>query len=156
MIRLMIQSQSNTGRHYLFTLIAVCLVLILAIVAWYLLLYLPRLDRRNVLLAQGEKCRNAGEKYHGEDQWKKWDEEVGSTVGLMHAPFEFTFSQKLNTCLGYQEITKNDFTGSIFEKRITDIYKNKTLFIYLPGCSHADCISEADFDKQKNELFKGE
>jgi len=133
--------------------IAISLVLITSLIAWYLLHYLPQIDHRNELIVQREKCREAGEKYYGRKR-EEWNQDMLS-MGLHQEESEFVFNPRLNACLVYSEITQFqvDFKSSVFEKTIKDVYQNKILFNWIRDCSKANCISEIDFDKKKNELF---
>ena len=130
------------------------LVIILSIagisMAHYYLVFLPEKENQDFLFSMKQKCQDSGTKLYEEDF-----KEMGRSA--LFTP-EYAYNQKLNTCLyasGYIQ-------SNSLQKWIKDVHSNKeiVLFMNVDGKILINdkicdiCVSNEEFEKQKQELFK--
>ena len=132
-------------------------VLTIAVSAlYYFVIFLPRQtrqeaqERQEFIFSMKQKCQDAGEKLYTEDV-KELEQ------GTLCVP-EYTYSEKLNTCL---------YAGCYLQKEssqqwIKDSFTNKEIYLFFrigdevmaKGSMCDNCVSLEEFKKRKQELFQ--
>ena len=130
------------------TVLILSLVLISFSIAYYFLVFLPKMDfdlKQQNLVENQIKCSKAGKDYEMKD------EQINSQSALYTAidTAEYVFSQDLGTCL-YREEMSTFINGNLLNNQfnIIDVYSNKVLFNWY---RHYDNKGEVNDERGADE-----
>lgn len=117
---------------------------------YYFAIFLPDQTRREAQLSMKQKCQTVGMKLYEKDVQKLGEYKVCNP--------EFSYNTTLNTCLYFGCSIEKDSDL----KWIRDVFTNKEILWFwrigstvVPNDKSCDiCVSNEEFEKQKQELFQ--
>ena len=134
-----------------FSVIAMLSLIISFSVFYYFVIFLPKEQEQEFSFSMKQKCKTAGEKIYQEDK-----EGAKESKNLFIKVPEYTYNQRLNTCLYFGGYFKENFS----EGWVKDSFTNKKIISFIEFEDNKSnrftcltCLSQEEFKEKKQELF---